>query len=180
MPQYLALLRGINVGGKAVIKMKDLKSCFKAMGFSDVETFIQSGNILFKSDKRDSTELTAMIERALTKQFNYPSRVLIITHKQLKKIVSEAPRGFGKEPESFRYDVLFIIPPLSPDTAMKNVSIKEGVDGAFKGSGALYVSRLIKRAGQSHLTRIIAHPMYKNITIRNWNTTTKLLTLLDE
>jgi uncharacterized protein (DUF1697 family) len=177
--QYLALLRGINVGGKAVIKMKDLKSCFESMGFSDVETLIQSGNILFKSDQRDSTKLTGMMEKALSQRFNYESRVLIITHQQLKKIVSEAPRGFGKEPENFRYDVIFIMEPLSPNEAMKNVSVKQGVDSVFKGGGALYFSRLISRAGQSHLTRIIAHPMYKNITIRNWNTTTKLLTLME-
>jgi uncharacterized protein (DUF1697 family) len=179
MTHYLALLRGINVGGKAVIKMEDLKFCFESMGFTEVQTFIQSGNVLFSSEERDAAKLTNNIEKVLSKRFGYTSRVLIKTHLQLKKIVSEAPLGFGKEPESFRYDVLFIMLPLTPDAAMKNVSVKEGVDSAFKGSSALYFSRLIKRAGQSRLTRIIAHPMYKNITIRNWNTTAKLLALME-
>ncbi|MCZ7546111.1 MAG: hypothetical protein M5R40_22445 [Anaerolineae bacterium] len=56
---------------------------------------------------------------------------------------------------------------------------KEGVDQAFTGDGALYFTRLISRASQSHLTRIISLPIYQSITIRNWNTTTKLLNMMD-
>jgi uncharacterized protein (DUF1697 family) len=55
--QYLALLRGINVGGKNIIKMADLKACFESLGFSDVVTYIQSGNVLFKSADKDKVEV---------------------------------------------------------------------------------------------------------------------------
>ena len=62
---------------------------------------------------------------------------------------------------------------------MKSVKIKEGVDEAHAGSGVLYFSRLTSKASQSYLTRIIGLPVYQDMTIRNWNTTTKLLALME-
>jgi uncharacterized protein (DUF1697 family) len=61
---------------------------------------------------------------------------------------------------------------------MESVTAREGVDRAFAGNGVLYFSRLISRASQSHLTRIIGTPVYQSLTIRNWNTTTKLLEMM--
>jgi uncharacterized protein (DUF1697 family) len=178
--QYLALLRGINVGGKNIIKMTDLKACFESLGFSDVVTYIQSGNVLFKSADKDKAELTKRIEKELSKRFNYPSRLVTVTHKELRKAVGGAPRGFGSEPDKYRYDVIFLKEPLTPKEAMKSVSTKEGVDTAHAGERVLYFSRLISRATQSHLTKIISLPIYQSMTIRNWNTTTKLLVLMEK
>lgn len=178
--QHLALLRGINVGGNNIIKMTDLKSCFEEMGFADVATYIQSGNVLFKSSEKDKAKLTKKIEAGLSERFRYQARLVIVTHKQLKQAVEETPRGFGKEPEKFRYDVIFLKEPLTPKEAMKSVSTREGVDKAYSGKAVLYFSRLISRATQSHLTRIIGLPVYQNMTIRNWNTTTKLLTMMEK
>jgi uncharacterized protein (DUF1697 family) len=177
--QYLALLRGINVGGKNIIKMVDLKACFESLGFSDVLTYIQSGNVLFKSAEKDKARLTTMIEKELSARFYYSTRLVTVTHKELKKTVDTAPRGFGSEPETFRYDVIFLKEPLTPKEAMKSVSTKEGVDAAHTGGNVLYFSRIISRASQSHLTKIISLPVYQSMTIRNWNTTTKLLSLME-
>jgi uncharacterized protein (DUF1697 family) len=179
MTQYLALLRGINVGGKNIIKMADLKAIFEAMGFSNVTTYIQSGNVLFQSAEMDKGALTDRIEKGLSKQFNYPARVVTVTQKELDAIVREAPDGFGKDGKSHRYDVIFLKEPLTPQEAMKNVGTKAGVDTAHAGRQALYFSRLIAKASQSHLTKIIGLPVYQNMTIRNWNTTTKLLALME-
>jgi len=63
---------------------------------------------------------------------------------------------------------------------MKNVSTKEGVDHAYKGKYVLYFSRLTSKASQSHLAKIIKLPVYQSMTIRNWNTTTKLLALMEK
>ena len=178
--QYLALLRGINVGGNNIIKMADLKACFEAMGFTDVLTYIQSGNVLFRSAEKDKTKLTRKIEKALSERFSYKSRLVVVSYKELKKAVAEAPKGFGKELDKYRYDVIFLKEPLTPGTAMKNVSIKEGVDSACAGKSVLYFSRLISKASQSHLSRVIKLPVYQNMTIRNWNTTTKLLALMEK
>ncbi len=178
--QYLALLRGINVGGNNIIKMADLKACFEDMGFAEVATFIQSGNILFKTAEKDKTKLTTKIEGVLSEKFSYKSRIVTITQKGLKNVVEGAPRGFGKDLDKYRYDVIFLKEPLTSKDAMKNVSIKEGIDGAYMDRSVLYFSRLISKASQSHLTKIIKLPMYQNMTIRNWNTTTKLLALMEK
>lgn len=177
--QYLALLRGINVGGKNIIKMVDLKASFEEMGFSNVVTYIQSGNVLIQSEDKDKAALTTKIEKGLSKRFNFDAKVVVISQKELSIIVKSAPEGFGKDDEKFRYDVIFLKEPLTPKEAMESVKVREGVDAAHAGKQALYFSRLISRASQSYLTKIIGMPVYQNMTIRNWNTTTKLLTLME-
>ncbi len=177
MNQYLVLLRGINVGGKNIIKMVDLKASFEAMGFTNVRTYIQSGNVLVESAEKDKDQLTAKIESELSRRFNFQARVVVVSQKELAAIIKSAPEGFGQDDENFRYDVIFLKEPLTPKEAMKSVSVREGVDTAHAGKQALYFSRLISRASQSHLTKIIGLPVYQNMTIRNWNTTTKLLDL---
>ena len=179
MSLYVALLRGINVGGKNLIKMTDLAACFQALGFVDVRTFIQSGNVIFNAGQTGPSQLASMIEEALSKTFNYEARVVLRSAEEMQDIVANAPEGFGSEPAAYRYDVIFLKEPLTPVEAMQSVSIKEGVDQAFTGNGVLYFSRLISKATQSHLTRIISMPIYQSMTIRNWNTTTKLLNMME-
>jgi len=176
--QYLALLRGINVGGNNIIKMTDLKSCFESLAFTNVSTYIQSGNVLFLSDEKDKTKLTNKISKALTEKFNYNLPIIILSKKQLNSVVDEAPCGFGKDPDNYKYDVIFLKESLIPNEVIRNIYPKAGVDFAFAGKQVLYFSKLISKASQSHLTRIISIPEYKNMTIRNWNTTTKLLALM--
>lgn len=179
MNQYLVLLRGINVGGKNIIKMVDLKASFEAMGFTNVRTYIQSGNVLLESAEKDKETLTVEIEQGLSKRFNFQARVVVISQKELAGVVKSAPDGFGKEEKKFRYDVIFLKAPVTPKEAMQSVKVREGVDTAHAGKQALYFSRLISRASQSYLTKIIGMPVYQNMTIRNWNTTTKLLALME-
>lgn len=178
--QYLVLLRGINVGGNNIIKMAALKTCFETMGFAEVRTYIQSGNVLFHAVETDTVKLSAMISQAIFETFGYQLRMVIISHKQLKEIVATAPREFGKEPEIFRYDVLFFKGPLTPVEAMQVISTKEGVDFVETGKHVLYFSRLSSKSTQSHMTKITAQPMYQQLTIRNWNTTTRLLALMEK
>jgi uncharacterized protein (DUF1697 family) len=178
--QYLALLRGINVGGNNIIRMIDLKRCFEDMAFTDVTTYIQSGNVLFKSDIQDKTSLVKSIEIALSGTFNYKSRVVATTHAHLKEVVENAPPYFGKDADAYRYDVIFLKEPLTPAEAMKRISTKQGVDSADAGNGVIYFSRLTSMAAQSYLSKIVSLPLYQNMTIRNWNTTTKLLALMEK
>jgi uncharacterized protein (DUF1697 family) len=177
--QYLVLLRGINVGGNNIIKMADLKACFESMDFEDVVTYIQSGNVVFKAAEKDKAKLTTKIEGVLSERFSYKSRLVTVAYKELKKVVEEAPIGFGKDLDNYRCDVIFLKEPLTVKEAMKNVRVREGVDNAYAGKTVLYFSRLTSRASQSYLTKIITLPMYQNMTIRNWNTTTKLLALME-
>jgi uncharacterized protein (DUF1697 family) len=179
MNLYLALLRGINVGGKNLIKMAELAACFENLGFTEVRTYIQSGNVVFCAHEPDQGKLTGLLKDALSTTFNYSSMVVLRSYEDLKSIVSQAPDGFGSDPSNYRYDVIFIKEPLTSFEAIKYVSTKEGVDQAYAGNGVLYASRLISKASQSHLTRIIASPIYQSLSIRNWNTTTKLLKMME-
>jgi uncharacterized protein (DUF1697 family) len=178
--QFLALLRGVNVGGGNIIKMTDLKACFEAQALEHVATYIQSGNVLFESADIDSMQLVGRLEKALTKTFSpYQARIVLCSHAKLRQIVRKAPRGFGSKPKEYRYDVIYLKEPLTASEAMKSVPTRPGVDAAFVGPDVLYCSRRVARASESRLARIVAMPVYQNMTIRNWNTTTRILALMD-
>ena len=179
MALYVALLRGINVGGKNLIKMPELKAAFEADGFGDVATYIQSGNVLFSSSGSSSGAVTDRIEAMLADAFDYVPTVVVRSRTQMRSIVGKAPKGFGAQPETYRYDVMFLKEPLTAKTAIKEVPTNPAVDASFAGTGVLYFSRLIAKATASRMGQVVASPIYPRITIRNWNTTTKLLSLMD-
>ena len=180
MSSYVALLRGINVGGRNPIKMPALKDCFEANAFEDVATYIQSGNVLFTSPETRASELTRRIEAMLAEAFGYEATVVVRNRRQIRAVVARAPTGFGAEPTRYRYDVIFLKEPLTAKVAMKSVPTAPGVDEAHAGTGVLYFSRLIAKATQSRLNKIISSPIYPSVTIRNWNTTTKLLRMMEK
>ena len=171
--QYLALLRGINVGGKNLIKMTDLRAAVEAMGFTDVVTYIQSGNVLFRAPRQRRDQLAAGIESGLSRRFGIELKVVALTKAQLKSVVEGAPRGFGAA--SQRCDVIFVRKPLTVKKAFSVLEFRPGVDSAWPGPGVIYHSRLASRASGSRLSRFVMQPEYQNVTLRSWSTTTKLL-----
>jgi uncharacterized protein (DUF1697 family) len=177
---YVALLRGINVGGKNPILMADLVASFESAGYVQVRTLIQSGNVVFRANLGGRDGLIEAIERMLADAFGYRATIALRDHDEMRAVIDAAPPGFGEEPERYRYDVFFLIPPLTPDEVLGAVTLKEGVDAAWAGPGVVYHSRLTARASQSRLSRLVSHPVYRSITIRNWNTTTKLLSMMSE
>ncbi|HEY7057747.1 MAG TPA: DUF1697 domain-containing protein [Vicinamibacterales bacterium] len=178
--QYLALLRGINVGGGNIIRMADLKRCLEASRLENVATYIASGNVLFESAETNTARLAGGLERALSRTFSpYKARLVLCSHAKLEQIVRKAPTSFGSQPKKYRYDVIFLKEPITAPEAMKSVTTRDGVDRVVGGPDVLYFSRLIAKAAQSRLTRIVTLPVYQSLTIRSWNTTIKLLTLMD-
>lgn len=180
MIQLIALLRGINVGGKNIIRMSDLKGCFENQGFMDIQTYIQSGNVIFKTNENNKIELINQIEKALAVQFNYDSKIVLLSHQHLESVVTEAPVDFGTFPDKYKYDVIFLRDGLVPNEILKRIKIKVGVDNADAGNFTLYFSRLISNLAQSHLKSIMAHPEYQNMTIRNWRTTKEILNMMNK
>lgn len=174
----MALIRGINVGGRNKVAMADLRAALESEGFGAVRTYIQSGNALFESD-RPSASLEAEVEGALERHLGMPLVVVVRSHAELRQVVEKAPTGFGKDPDRYRRDAIFLKQPLSSTQAMRVVRLREDVDQAWPGSGVIYFSRLTARATQSQMGKIVGTPEYKQMTIRSWNTTTKLLALLD-
>ena len=176
--QRLALLRGINVGGKNLVKMADLRAAFEEMGFADVATYINSGNVLFRAQRAKRAELAARIESGLTQPFGIELKVVLLTYPELRAVVDAAPPGFGAE--THLSDVVFLRSPLTAKLAMSVVELREGVDRAWPGKGVIYFSRLATERTRSRMSKIVGTPEYKNMTIRSWSTTTKLLALLEE
>src|SRR5512145_1736897 len=107
MSRYVVLLRGVNVGGKNLIGMPALKAAFEAQGFTDVVTYIQSGNVVVSSSERGNA-LLPRIEAGLSKAFNYTATVVLLSRTQLRRVIESAPAGFGERPALHRYDVLFL------------------------------------------------------------------------
>ena len=175
--QYLALLRGINVGGKNTVKMGDLREAFEAMDLAEVATYINSGNVLFRAPRQKSDALAGRIEKGLSDRFGIELKVVLVTEAQLRTVVEGAPRGFGGETE--RCDVVFLRKPLTVEKAFGLFEMRDGVDRGWPGKGVVYFSRDDEQASRSRMSKILAVPEYKNMTIRSWRTTTKLLGLMD-
>ena len=174
----LALLRGINVGGNNIIKMEALKKTFAEMGCTGVQTYIQSGNVIFYHAEKNRAALLAQIEQALSKQYRYEARLALYTLAEMKKIIAAIPPGFGEEPDTYRYDVWFVLHGATAHDVMQRLTLREGVDQAYRGPKAVYTARLTSQATKSRLTKIIQEPVYQYLTIRNWNTTRKLVELM--
>lgn len=175
--RYVALLRGINVGGRNKVAMADLRETFEAAGHHGVRTYIQSGNVLFETDARASLE--DQLEAMLEERFGVPLVVVVRSHRQLRSVITEAPDGFGAKPDTFHSDAVFLKAPLTSSQALRVVRLRDGVDQVWPGMGVLYFARLSARRTQSRMSAIVGTPEYKQMTIRNWSTTTKLLQLLD-
>ena len=156
------------------------QACFEALGFVDVATYIQSGNIVFTTGESGAEKLTRQAEAAIAAAFGCASRVVLRSGRQRRDIVARAPAGFGSQPERYRYDVIFLKAPLTATVAMTSVVTKPGVDQAYPGTGVLYFARLISRATQSQLGKVVSLPIYTDMTIRNWNTTTALLRMVED
>lgn len=176
--QYVALLRGINVGGKNGVAMVDLRQAFEKAGYGAVRTYINSGNVLFESDA-DRSGLEDAIEETLERHFGMDLVVVVRSRRQLQNVVGNAPDGFGSQPHLYHSDVVFLKHPLTARKAMGVVQLRDGVDQAREGTGVLYFARLSARRTQSKMNKIMGTPEYRLMTIRNWSTTTKLLALWD-
>jgi uncharacterized protein (DUF1697 family) len=177
---HVVLIRGINVGGKNKVPMAGLKECLEQLGYSNVTTYIASGNVILESDK-GADEIGTQIEEALPECFRLDDelvRVLVLTRDRLQAVIDNKPEGFGEEPEKYHSDAIFLIG-IDSAQVMPLFKPREGVDRVWPGEGVIYSQRLSSQRTKSRLNRIMATSEYKFMTIRNWNTTTKLLEITE-
>jgi uncharacterized protein (DUF1697 family) len=180
MKRYAILLRGINVGVQNRMSMADLKVCLTSLGFNNVASYINSGNIILESDKSPE-EIKTQIESALPEAFELkggePIKVLVLSHDDIQEVIDNKPKGFGEEPDVYHSDIIFMIEGKVAD-AMSAFSPKEGVDRVWPGTIVIYSQRLSAMRTKSRLNRIMSTPYYKDMTIRTYGTSMKLLQLL--
>ncbi len=177
--RYVALLRGINVGGKSKIKMSELKICFENLGLEDVRTYINSGNVIFTTVKMDRVLLAKEIESEIQKTFHFHVSVVVIDQYSYTKMIKGVPKGWG-EKEGWKYNSLFLIPPCNIDEIMDDIGeLKSDIEVVVAGDGFIYQALLFTSFGKTTSGKLASRGSYKKMTIRNWNTSRKLLEFIE-
>lgn len=175
MIKYLALLRGINVSGHNMIKMDALKKMLENMGFQNVETYIQSGNVFLDSEEENAASVGFKIKQEISKEFGYDVPVIMVSKTDLELCFKNNPYLKEKECDVKKLYVAFISKELSP-LAINDLKISNfKPDEAAIDSNRIYIKYAIG-AGKTNLDqKYIEKKLNVVSTIRNWNTVTKLL-----
>lgn len=177
-PLFVALLRGINVGGRNPIRMPELVACFRDAGYEDVSTYLQSGNVLFRAAGTKGPKLEAEVEAMLEQRFGMPLLVVIRSRDELARTIDAAPADHGSP--QLRSDIFFLKHPLTAEEALAELpELREGVDSVAPGPGAIYFSRMAAKATKTRIQRFMAMPVFQQITVRTWRTSVRLLEMLD-
>ncbi len=176
---YIAFLRGINVGGKRQVKMEDLKKDFESLGFTGVQTLLNSGNVIFSSTETNSTVLTQKIEEKLAKTFGWEIGVILRTSDQIQDLINSDPfKDISITPETRLY-VTFLsekprsnlkIPHDPPDKSFRIIHLTD--------SEVCSVVLLSTDKNTTDLMKFLEKEFGKKVTTRNWNTIIKIAEVL--
>jgi uncharacterized protein (DUF1697 family) len=175
---YVALLRGINVGGNSKIEMNRLKALFESLGLEDVTTYINSGNIIFSSHK-DPELLDTTLENAIESEFKIKVPVVIKDQNTILNLIKKIPDHYTNDTEQ-KTDVIFLWKEVDSKKTLEELIIKPDYDRVEYISGAIVWNVLRKDVNKSGLLKIVGTQLYKKITIRNINTVRKIALLMDK
>jgi uncharacterized protein (DUF1697 family) len=188
VPTHVALLRGINLGGRNKVAMADLREVVTSLGHTDVATYIQSGNVLFSTVETDTTALAATLERAIAEKLAVRPRVVVLSREELAQVVRDTP--YPDEPNPKNVHAVFLGAEPGPDeleslaAAQRKAAAKGSRDTAQVVGRTLFL-HTPDGFGRSELAALLAggkggaKAIGANGTARNWATVTKLLTLCD-
>lgn len=174
---YLALLRGINVGGNNKIDMKQLKRTFENQGLSRVSTYINTGNIIFSDGVRTPQELSAVLEAAILADYGLAIRVMVRTLDEIETIMARLPAEWSNDAD-MRSDVLYLWEEVDRESVLEGLPIKPEIDRVIYVPGAILWSYDRVHASRSGLSKIIGTKFYREVTVRNVNTARKLHELM--
>jgi uncharacterized protein (DUF1697 family) len=174
---YICFLRGINVGGNSLIKMADLKAAVERAGFENVKTYIQSGNLFVDTSETDHEIIGQRVHDIIVKSFDLQVDVAVFSKREWQKVIVNKPEWWGKNPE-WKHNMLILTKPVDPRQAMQEIGeLRLEIENAKPGNRVIYQSVSFKKFGRSRFSKIVMLPVYKQITIRNYNTATKIATL---
>lgn len=177
MKKYIALLRGINVGGKNKISMKELKELFESNGFQEVSTYINSGNIIFPAENVETGLLKKKFERMILEKFRLDISVMVISAEDLYDGLKNAPDWWDNDKES-KHNVMFVIPPATVEEVYLQVGeIKPEYEKVSHFNRIIFWSAPIKTFSRTRWSKVVGSAAYNSITIRNANTVKKLMEL---
>lgn len=175
---YVALLRGINVGGNSIVSMAKLKTVFEELGYEDVKTYINSGNVIFRSSL-SAKILTEQQEKAIHKNFDLPVKVLIKSLPQLQKIETELPDKWAND-KAMKCDVMFLWEDVRDLSEIKKWEFQKAHEDVKYLDGAILWRVDRDFTAKSKMLNVIRSPIYKQMTVRNCNTFRKILQMMTE
>lgn len=174
---YVALLRGINVGGNNKVEMKRLKEVFENSGHLNVSTYINSGNVIFESPAQNNEVLIKKLESAIKKEFGFYINVVVKSLPEIEAISKKLPDSWVNDLD-MKTDVMFLWESADNKKVLEEIIVKPELDNVVYIKGALIWNVKRKEVTKSGLLRIVGTPLYKQMTIRNSNTFRKLLSLM--
>ncbi|MDQ6423528.1 DUF1697 domain-containing protein [Paenibacillus sp. LHD-117] len=174
---FVALLRGINVGGNNKIDMKQLKATFERIGLRNVVTYINTGNIIFTDDVRSAQELSGMLEEAIAADFGLSIKVMVRTLDEIATVMASLPEHWANNQE-MKSDVLYLWDDINDESVLGQLTIKPEVDRVIYVPGAILWSFDREHAGKSGMNKIIGTKLYARVTVRNVNTARKIHELM--
>ena len=174
---FVALLRGVNVGGNNMINMGELRKSFEGMGFAQVATYINSGNVLFKTKENDARKLETKIEKMLLKEYQLDSKVVVRTLPEMAKLVESLPESWG-EAGDWRYNVMFLRHSIDTEEILAELPVKSDIEQLIYRPGALLWSAKASDAQRTNMSKLASRKLFREMTVRNLNTTKKLYDLM--
>lgn len=177
MTKYIVLLRGINVGGKNKVSMKELKELLENNGYKDVVTYINSGNIIFSSDNPDIAFLEEKCTALISERFKLDLSLMIITDAELIEAFNNAPDWWDADKES-KHNAIFDMPPTTVDEVFREVGEgKPEYEKVGSFGKVIYWSAPLKTFSRTRWSKIVGKTVYDKVTIRNANTVKNLVEL---
>jgi uncharacterized protein (DUF1697 family) len=178
METWVALLRGINVGGKRPIPMRGLREAFAEMGYVDPETYIQSGNVIVGSRRPRSSRTVPTIERRLAGAFGHDVRVVVRDFAEMTAIVRMAPADWEPDDRSTRRYVMFLTDGSDARAILRTLRPRPEFESVSAGRNVLYWSAPERTITRTAMVKLSAHPAYAEMTVRNLRTTLKVHELM--
>jgi uncharacterized protein (DUF1697 family) len=177
MAIYVSLLRGVNVGGHRKVRMAELTALYASLGFSNVRSYLQSGNLVFESQESDRARLIAMLETEIENRLGYPVTVILRDAGDLQRIYANNPFLTTRSEDPRKFHVMFLAKPPSP-TDLDRLTAPENVADEFSVAGLEIYLFYPNGAGRSKLASTFFERNLKvETTTRNWNTITALYNL---
>ncbi len=176
---YVALLRGINVGGKNKVDMKELRTVFEQAGMSSVRTYINSGNVVFSSRARSRVKLATRLEEAIAVRFGFDVKVLVRDLESMRAVVAAIPPD-RVDDQTMKCDVMFLWDEADRNGVLDQLRIKPEIDDVRYVPGAVIWQVDRGNVTRSGMIKVVGTPLYQQMTIRNCNTARKLLGLMEE
>jgi uncharacterized protein (DUF1697 family) len=179
MPVVISLLRAINVGGHAVIKMNDLRALYESLKFEDVQTYIQSGNVVFRTDERDLNKLAKRIQGAIAKKFGVSPGVIFRTAADMREVVAKNPFAKRRDVEANKLHVSFLDAKLSPSVCAQLRALPLATEEIIPSSAELFIY-CSNGMGKAKIPWAKVDKLCATQgTARNWNTVMKLLEMAE-